>query len=117
MASSYPRTCSGTPKALRGTERPRSSVAVRPRSDVGLVALCIGQGPPLGRVLIAHQVTTSGEGRRDARLRLVVRHVDIDVDPVALGARRVHLLEPERRPLEAGVNQILVIHLLVAEHG
>ena len=31
-------------------------------------------------------------------LGLVVRQVDVDVDAIALRARRVHLLEPERRP-------------------
>jgi hypothetical protein len=45
--------------------------------------------------------------RRDARLGLVVRHGDVDVDPIALRARRVHLLEPERRPAAVGVDQIL----------
>jgi hypothetical protein len=41
------------------------------------------------------------------RLGLVVRHPDIEVDPVALRARRVHLLEPERRPEAVRVNQVL----------
>ena len=39
---------------------------------------------------------------------LVVRHPDVDMDPVALRARRVHLLEPEGRPAVARVDQVLV---------
>jgi hypothetical protein len=30
---------------------------------------------------------------------------------------RVHLLEPERRPLEAGVDQVRVVELPIAGHG
>jgi len=44
----------------------------------------------------------------------------VDVDAVALRARRVHLLEPERRLPAARVDQILVgavAAVLVAEHG
>src|SRR2546425_6193573 len=59
-----------------------SSVAVGPAGDVDLVALGVGQGPPPGRVLVADYVAAGGKRRRDARLRLVVRHIDIDVDPV-----------------------------------
>ena len=51
---------------------------VRPRRDVDLVTLGVGQRPPLGRVLVVDHVTTGGERRRNASLRLVVRHVDID---------------------------------------
>jgi hypothetical protein len=36
-----------------------------------------------------------------------LRHPDVDVDPIALRARRVHLLEPERRPAAVGIDQIL----------
>jgi hypothetical protein len=36
---------------------------------------------------------------------LVVWHRNVDVDPVALRPRRVHLLEPDRRPLPERVGQ------------
>src|ERR687891_1281618 len=71
-------------------------VLVGPRCDVDLVPLCVCEGPPLGRVRVADQVAAGRESRRHARLRFVLRDVDIDVDPVALRTRRVHLLEPER---------------------
>ena len=38
-----------------------------------------------------------GTRRRYAGLGDVVRHRDVDVEPVAVGARLVHLLEPHRR--------------------
>ena len=93
------------------------SVLVRPRGNVDLVALGVGQGPPPGCVVVVDDVTTRGDRRRDPRLRLVMRHVEIDVDPVALRARRVHLLEPDGRILPMGVEEVLVADLLVAEDG
>ena len=45
---------------------------------------------------------TRYHGRIDPGPRLVLGQVEIDVDAVALGTRSVHLLEPERRPLEGG---------------
>ena len=44
----------------------------------------------------------------DALVRLVVRHRDVEVDPVALRPRRVHLLEPDRRPLAERVDQAVL---------
>src|SRR5687768_10689145 len=55
------------------------SVAVWPGGDIDLVALGVGEGPPFGRVLVADHATTSGDRRRDARLGLVVRDIEIDV--------------------------------------
>jgi len=54
-------------------------------------------------------------------VRLVVRHRDVEVDPVALRPRRVHLLEPDRRPLPERVDQTarrpaLAWLVTVAEH-
>ena len=42
-------------------------------------------------------------------MRLVVRHRDVEVDPVALRPRLVHLLEPERRALTQRVDIVTVI--------
>jgi hypothetical protein len=42
---------------------------------------------------------------QDARLRLVVRHRHVEVDAVALRARRVHPLEPDGRTLAQRVDQ------------
>jgi hypothetical protein len=55
---------------------------------------------------------------RDALVRLVVRHRDVEVDPVALRPRRVHLLEPDGRPLAERVHQAAPVPGLigVAEH-
>src|SRR5688500_6693232 len=91
-----------------------ASVAVWPGGDIDLVALGVGQCPPLRRTLVIDYVAAGRKRRRDAHLRLVVRHIDIDMDPVALRARRVHLLEPERRPLELQVEQTLVANLPIA---
>src|SRR5918996_6591919 len=77
-------------------------VLVGPRCDVDLVPLGVCEGPPLGRVRVADQVAACRESRRHARLGLVLRDIEIDVDPVALRARRVHLLEPERRAWQEG---------------
>lgn len=51
------------------------------------------------------------------RLGLVVRHRDVDMEAVALVARHVHLLEPDRRPAAVGIDQVLGSVLLVAQHG
>jgi hypothetical protein len=40
-------------------------------------------------VLVCYQPAAGRDRRRQARLGLVVRHPDVDVDPVALRARRV----------------------------
>jgi hypothetical protein len=51
---------------------------------------------------------------RVSRLGLVVRHPDVDLDPVALRARRFHLLEPERRPAAVRVDQVLLAGVVLA---
>src|SRR2546426_171785 len=76
--------------------------------DVGLVARGVGQRPPRGRELVAHQAATRGERRRDASLRLLVRHPYRDMDrATAVRARLVHLLEPEPHPSAARVHKVL----------
>jgi hypothetical protein len=41
----------------------------------------------------AYSLAASGDRRRDPHLGVVVRHPYVEVDPVALRARRVHQLE------------------------
>jgi hypothetical protein len=50
------------------------------------------------------------------RLSLVARHVDVDVDAVALWTWHVHLLECEGRPAAMRIEHVFVADLLVAEH-
>lgn len=50
------------------------------------------------------------------RLQRIRGPADV-TDPVALRARRVHLLEPERRPAAVRVDQVLGAAVPVAEHG
>ena len=88
-----------------------------PGGHIDLVPFRVGQRPPGWGVPVTHQVSVRGDGRGDTRLRLVVRHGDVDMDAIALGARRVHLLVPDCRPMGVGVDQVFVAHLLVAEDG
>jgi hypothetical protein len=55
--------------------------------------------------------------RGDSHLSLVVRHGDVNVDALALRARRIHRLEPNRRTAGVWIDQILVAQLLVSEHS
>jgi hypothetical protein len=96
-----PRSASPA-RGVEPTGREIGSVAVRPGGDIDLVALCIGERPPPRRMLVIDDVATSGKRGYDARLGLIVRDVDVDMDPIPLGARRIHLLEPDRRSLERG---------------
>ena len=89
---------------------------VRPRGNVHLVALGIGERPPLWRVCVAGDAATGSHGRIDAGLCLVLGQVQIDVDAVALRSRSVQLLEPEGWPLELRVDQH-VSDLHVPEDG
>jgi hypothetical protein len=71
-------------------------------------------------VLDADQMAAGGDRRGDPRLGLVIGHPDVDVDPIALRARRVHFLEPELWSAAVRVDQVLVGAVaaeLVAEHG
>ena len=83
---------------------------------VDFVAFGVGQRPPIRRVVVADQVAASGDRSRDPRFGLIVRDGDVDVDAVALRARRVHLLEPERRPAAVGIVKVFAAHGSVSEH-
>jgi hypothetical protein len=82
-----------------------SWIAALPGGDAGLVALGVGQHPERGRLGVVAEPAARGQGCRDATLRLVVRHADVEVDPVALGPGCVHLLEPDGRPLPELIHQ------------
>jgi hypothetical protein len=56
-------------------------VGVRPRSNVHLIALGIGERPPLWRVGVVDDAATSSHGRVDAGPRLVLGEVEIDESP------------------------------------
>ena len=77
---------------------PASSAAVLPRADARLVALGIGEDPERPGAGRTHERSAGRDRRRHPLLGNVVGDRDIEVDAIALGARLVHLLEPERRP-------------------
>jgi hypothetical protein len=87
-----------------------------PDREVSFVALGIGESPPAGRVGAADDPAADRERGVNPGLNLVVRHVDVDVEAVAPGPRRLHLLEPETRPLAVRVKQVLFAGCGVAEH-
>src|SRR5215472_18687413 len=98
-----------------GVIRPAGSVAVLPGSQADFVALGVGEHPPRRRELVAHQVASGGNRCRYPLPGMVVRHPDIEMYPVALLTRRVHLLEPDRRPCRSRIEQVFVAHLAVSE--
>jgi hypothetical protein len=57
-----------------------------------------------------------GQSGCDTRLCLVARHVDVNVDAVALRPWRVHLLEREGRPAATRVEHVLAADRPIAEH-
>ena len=86
--------------------------------EVDFVAFRVGEGPPSECVFLTDDVATDGERGCDALVDLVVGQVDIDVSPVALWTRRVHLLERERRPSPKRAEQdYVVVNILISEHG
>ena len=110
----------GPPARSAARARSRSGSGdtwLSPDRQVSFVALGIGESPPAGRVDVANDPAAGRERGVNPGLHLVVRHIDVDVEAVAPGPRRVHLLEPERRPLAVRVQQVLVAHLGVAEHS
>ena len=80
-------------------------VPALPGRDAGLVPLRVGEHPERRRLRVVGQPPARRQRGPDPRLRLVVRHGYIEVNPVALRPRRVHLLEPDRRPLPEQVHQ------------
>ena len=85
-----------------GPTGPVTRVPALPGRDAGLVALGVGQHPERRSLRVVDQRPARRQRGPDPRLRLVVRHRHVEVDPVPLRPRRVHLLEPDRRPCPSG---------------
>src|SRR3984957_14993101 len=108
----------GPRSQIRCRAAPSRLLAALPGGYVGLVAVGVGERPPRGCVLVADQATAppARPARRTPRLALVVRHGDVDVEPVAPRLRRVDLLEPERRPAPPRIVEVLIAYGLIAEN-
>jgi hypothetical protein len=82
----------------------------------------VGEYPPRRRVPVADETTAGGQCVGNTIVGHFGRHMDVDVQAVALRPRRFHLLEPDRRPETSRV--VNVVDLLsvcgravdVAEH-
>src|SRR5258705_13350522 len=68
-----------------------TSIPSLPGADAGLVALGVGEHPKGRRRIVAEQRAAGGEHGFDPRRCLLGRHVDVDVDAIALRPRRIHL--------------------------
>ena len=92
------------------------SAPTLPGADARLVALGVGENPERGGSCVGDEGASGRECRGNAMFGDVVRDSDIDVDAVALRARGIHLLEPERRGAAIGIDAVVVEMRLVAEH-
>src|SRR5258705_8698883 len=87
--------------------RASNSVPALRGGYVGLVTCGVGERPPGRRELVAHHPAAGGERRRNASLRLLVRHPDGEMDRAAtVGAGLLHLLEPERDAPVARIDEV-----------
>ena len=102
--------CDRVAKAvLQGVRRFRCLVSVRRRvNPVPAMCRCRPRCPPgrpAPKTPVPHRRTTGGRPPRSPRRSCagrLVRHVDVDVDPIALRPRRIHLLEPDSGPRPDG---------------
>ena len=74
-----------------------TSIPSLPCADAGLIALGVGQHPKRRCRIVGQQAAARRDRRVDPCAGRLVRHVDVDVDPIALRPRRIHLLEPDCR--------------------
>ena len=74
-----------------------ASVTVLPCAHADFVALGVCQDPECSRMVVADEPAAGREGGLDPGNGVVVRNSQIKMNSVALRARFVHLLEPERR--------------------
>jgi uncharacterized membrane protein YjjP (DUF1212 family) len=81
-----------------------SLVPVLPGADARLVALRVGEHPECGGLAVVGEPTARRQHCVDALPCLVVRYRHVEVHAVALRPRRVHLLEPDGRPLPGRVD-------------
>src|SRR5262249_6794909 len=101
---------------------PAALVALQPGAHADLVALGVGEHPERRRRLGADERAASVERGPDPRLTLVVRDRDVEMDPVALPARLIHLLEPDGWALagrvdDRGVRLVVAGLVGIAEDG
>jgi hypothetical protein len=82
---------------LRTWLRSDASVTVLPGAHADFIALGVGQDPECSGTVVADEPAAGREGGFDSGNGIVVRNSQIKVNSVALRARFVHLLEPERR--------------------
>jgi hypothetical protein len=74
-----------------------ASVTVLPCAHADFISLGVCQDPECSRMVVADEPTAGREGGFDSGNGIVVRNSQIKMNSVALRARFVHLLEPERR--------------------
>src|SRR5512146_1903670 len=79
-------------------------VAVGPGADAYLVAFRVRQGPERPGEGIIDEPAAGGQGGTHPGLCLVVGHRDVEMDPVSLCPRAVHLLEPDGGELPGGID-------------
>jgi hypothetical protein len=81
-----------------------ASVTVLPCAHADFVALGVCQDPECSHMVVADEPAAGREGGLDPGNGVVVRNSQIKMNSVALRARFVHLLEPERRTTIGRVN-------------
>ena len=81
-----------------------ASVTVLPCAHADLIALGVGQDPECSGMIVADEPTAGREGGFDPGNCIVVRNSQIKMNSVALRARFVHLLEPDRRTASGRVH-------------
>src|SRR6202046_5154149 len=81
-----------------------ASVTVLPCAHEDLIALGVCQDPECSRMVVADEPAAGREGGFDSGNGIVVRNSQIKMNSVALRARLVHLLEPQRRTASGRVH-------------
>ena len=79
-----------------------TSVAALPGRDAGLVALGVGQHPEAGASASLSELAARRHRGLDALVRLVVRHGDVEVEPVRCGRARPSAGTRSPAPARAG---------------
>src|SRR6516165_9048644 len=115
MVNRWPSAATANDPPARGPARSTTAATCRnltqcagsagPGADAYLIALGIGEYPERRGKGVVDQPAARGHGGAHPGLGLVVGHRDVEVHPVALRARGVHLLEPHGRQLLGGVHE------------
>src|SRR3954452_24059763 len=85
-----------------------TSISALRCAEASLVALGVGQHPEGGCLPIGQQRAARRQRGIDPRVDRLMRHVDIDVDSIALWPWCIHLLEPDRRATPCRVDQLRI---------